>query len=67
MGKPKFFATVGRISLTLGVLALVGAWIATQKGALFGLSETHLFSDAIVFSLLGIAALIDANLHSKNI
>ena len=61
------WATIGRISLTLSVLSLIGAWIATQTGSLFGLDQTHLFNDAIVFSLLGIGTLIDVQLHAKNI
>lgn len=67
MNKPEFWATVGRASLALGALSLAGAWIATQSGNLFGLGQTHLFSDATVFSLLGIGFLVDANLHSKKI
>lgn len=67
MNNLKLWATLGRISLTLGVLSLIGAWIAGQTGSLFGMSQTHLFNDAIVFSLLGIGTLIDAQLHSKKI
>ena len=67
MDNPKLWANVGRIGLTLGIISLIGAWIVTQSGPILGLSETHLFNDAIVFSLLGIGFLIDAQLHSKNI
>ena len=67
MNKPEFWATIGRTSLALGAASLVGAWIATQTGSLFGLGQTHLFSDATVFSLLGIGLLVDAHLHSRKI
>ena len=36
--------------------ALVGAWIAGDGGRFFGLSQPHLFSDAIVLALLAVAA-----------
>ena len=67
MNKPEFWATIGRISLAFGTASLVGAWIATQTGSLFGLGQSHLFSDATVFSLLGIGFLIDSGLHNKKI
>jgi len=40
----------------VGVLALFGAWIAGEKGAFCGLSQGHLFYDAIVLELIAIAA-----------
>jgi hypothetical protein len=39
-----------------GALALIGAWAAGEEGAVLGLSQAHLFSDAIVFELMAIAA-----------
>lgn len=42
----------------LGALALSGAWVAGERGALFGLSQAHLFGDAIVPELMAIAASI---------
>ncbi len=66
-GNAKIYATAGRISLAAGFAALVGAWIATSGGNVFGLSEAHLFNDAIVLSLLGIGALVDAGLHRQNV
>lgn len=39
-----------------GGLALVGAWIAGASGAVLGFSQQHLYSDAIVLTLVGISA-----------
>ena len=47
----------GIISI-LGVLALFGAWAAGPKGEILGLSQTHLFYDAIVLELIAIAAAV---------
>lgn len=64
----KTAATIGRISLFAGFLALLGAWYTQLTGTMIlGLSQSHLFSDATVLSLLGIGALIDAKLHSQKI
>lgn len=40
----------------VGGLALVGAWAAGESGAILGLSQDHLFNDAIVLELIAIAA-----------
>lgn len=64
----KTAATIGRLFLFVGFLALLGAWYTQLTGAMFlGMSQLHLFSDATVLSLLGIGALIDAKLHSQKI
>ena len=64
----KSAATLGRLLLGLGFLSLLGAWLTQLTGqSLLGLSQTHLFSDATVLSLLGIGALVDAKLHSQKI
>lgn len=42
----------------VGVFALVGAWVAGEGGAVLGLSQAHLFSDAIVLELIAIAAAV---------
>lgn len=42
----------------VGVLALVGAWAAGSDGQVFGLSQAHLFNDAIVLQLIAIAAAV---------
>lgn len=65
---PKTAAKWGRISLVVAFLALLGAWYTQLTGAnLLGMSQTHLFNDAIVLSLLGIAGLLDAQLHPQRI
>lgn len=59
---------IGRIFLTLAFLALLGAWITQLTGGtLSGMSQQHLFNDAIALALLGIAGLLDALLHAKNV
>ena len=40
----------------LGAFALFGAWIAGQDGNFFGVSQGHLFYDAIVLELIAVAA-----------
>ena len=65
--KTLFFVSVGRISLMLAVLSLVGAWITQMLGGNFlGMSQVHLFSDATVLALLGIGFLIDGMIHNKD-
>jgi len=47
------------ISILLGILgaaALVCAWMAGEDGLFLGLSQAHLFSDAIILELMAIAA-----------
>lgn len=64
----KIAINFGRFSGLLAVLALVGAWITQLTGGpIFGMSQQHLFNDAIVLSLLCIAGLLDGLLHSKNL
>lgn len=64
----KTAAMIGRTLLIAGFLALLGAWYTQLTGEPFlGLSQSHLFSDATVLSLLGIGALFDAKLHSQKI
>lgn len=60
--------SLGRLALGLGFLSLLGAWLTQLTGQpVAGMSQTHLFSDATVLSLLGIGMLIDAKLHSQKI
>lgn len=42
----------------VGALALFGAWAAQENGTFLGLSQGHLFNDAIVLELIAIAASI---------
>ena len=44
------------VAAIFGALSLIGAWIAEVTDTVFGLSQTHLFNDAIVLELIGIAA-----------
>lgn len=64
---PRIAATIGRVAIMLGVLALIGAWFAqlSENGLRF--TQEHLFSDAIVLMLLGIAFLVDSLLHARRI
>ena len=39
-----------------GGLALIGAWSAGENGTALGFSQQHLYSDAIVLTLIGISA-----------
>lgn len=58
----------GRLCGLLAVLALIGAWITEVTGRpLFGLSQQHLFNDAIVLSLFAIAGLLDGIVHAKSL
>ena len=68
MNKTKAAIYLGRFCGLLAVLALLGAW-ATQLtgGPVLGMSQQHLFNDAIVLSLFSIAGLLDGLLHSKNL
>lgn len=64
----RFTVYIGRIFLTLAFLALIAAWITQLTGsALFGMSQQHLFNDAIVLALLGIAMFLDAFWHARNV
>lgn len=58
---------VARVLVTLALIALVGAWITQLTGrTLLGMSQQHLFSDAIALSLLGIAGFLDAFWHQRH-
>ena len=68
MNITKTTAIVGRIWGWLGLLALIGAWISQLTGQpLFGMSQEHLFNDAIVLTLLCIASLVDSLVHAKGV
>jgi len=64
-----FFVYLGRFFFVLATLALLGAWItqSTADGKLLGMSQQHLFNDAIVLSLFGIGMFLDALWHSRNV
>lgn len=64
----KLSIALGRFCGLLSFLALLGAWITqVTGGTLFGMSQQHLFNDAIVLALFAIAGLLDGLLHSKGI
>ena len=55
-----------RIATLLAVLALVGAWITqVRDGTLLGMSQQHLFNDAIALGVIGIALFADAYWHGR--
>jgi len=56
---------VAFISGIVGVLALIGAWIATANTIFLGLSEEHLFNDAIALLLVSIAFGIGTLIHQN--
>lgn len=51
------------IVVALGILALLGAWLAGEEGRTLGLSQEHLFSDAIALFLLGISLQLGTLVH----
>ena len=68
MSSTRFFATAGRVSLTLATITLLAAWVSELTGgSVAGLSQQHLFNDATVLGIVGVAGLLDALLHSKGI
>lgn len=63
-----FFVYLGRLFFALAFLALLGAWLTQLTGGtLMGMSQQHLFNDAIALSLLGIGMMVDALWHSRNV
>ena len=59
---------IGRVFLLLSFAALIGAWLSeTGDREFLGLSQQHLFSDAIVLALLGIASMLDAFWHARRV
>lgn len=57
---------IARLLSFVAFLALLGAWIAQVKGGtLMGLTQEHLFNDAIALALLGIAMFVDAYWHAR--
>ena len=59
---------IGRALLTLALLALLGAWLTQLTGApLLGMSQQHLFNDAMTLALLGIGMFLDALWHGRSV
>lgn len=63
-----FFVNLARLFIAFSLLALFGAWITEfRPGPLFGVTQEHLFNDAMILALIGIAFFLDSLLHSKNL
>lgn len=63
-----FFVYLGRVFFVLAFLALLGAWLTQLTGGtLLGMSQQHLFNEAIVLSLFGIGMFLDALWHSRTV
>lgn len=59
---------LARLAVLLAILALVGAWISQlRQGVLLGMSQQHLFNDAIALGVVGIALFADAFWHERRI
>ncbi len=58
---------IARVILVFAVLALLGAWLSELRSSqtLFGLTQQHLFFDAIALTLISIAVFIDAYFHLR--
>ena len=64
----RFFVSAGRLLLLLALLALFGAWITQLTGAaLLGMTQQHLFNDAMALALLGIGMFLDAFWHERHV
>lgn len=62
------FVYLGRVLLTLAFFALLGAWFTQLTGGtLLGMTQQHLFNDAIVLALLGIGSFLDALWHARDL
>ena len=63
--KTVYFA---RLLILLAIVALIGAWISQlRNGSLLGMSQQHLFNDAMALGILGVAFLTDAWWHERGI
>ncbi len=56
---------ISAIAGVFGMLAIFGAWIATSNGSFLGMSEQHLFNDAISLLLASVAFGIGTLIHLK--
>lgn len=64
----RFFVGLGRALLVFAFIALLGAWLTeVTGGSIAGMSQQHLFNDAIALGILGIACLIDSHLHAEGL
>ena len=59
---------IGRSFLGLALFALLGAWITQLTGGpILGMSQEHLFNDAMVLALLGIGMFLDGLWHARSV
>ena len=56
MKQSKFMHLMSILLGIVGALALFGAWIVGEHGSFLGFTQGHLFNDAIVLTLIAIAA-----------
>ncbi len=64
--KTTFFTNLGRLFLFVAFLSLLGAWWAQLTGGtVAGMSQQHLFNDAMTLALLGIGGLLDGMIHGQ--
>lgn len=59
---------LGRIFAALALLALLAAWVTQLTGdSLAGMTQQHLFNDAIVLALLAIIGFLDGLAHARRL
>lgn len=64
----RFAVYIGRVFLALAFFALLGAWITQLTGrTIFGMSQQHLFNDAVALALLGIGMFLDGLWHARKV
>ena len=56
---------VAAVTGVLGLLALLGAWLAGADGTMFGFSQAHLFNDTMGLLLASIAFGIGTLIHMQ--
>lgn len=66
--RARFLISTGRILLLMSFVALASAWFAEIRGGdVLGLTQQHLFFDALALAALGIGCLLDSILHAKTL
>jgi hypothetical protein len=63
----RVFVSAGRLLLLLAFLALFRVWTTQLTGGtLLGMTQQHLFNDAMALALLGIGMFLDALWHERH-